>query len=200
MMLWVGLTGGIATGKSAAAQILTEMGYAVVDADSLAREVVQKGSETLAKIIETFGQEYLREDGTLDRSRMGQLVFSDPRRRQTLEDIIHPAIQVLTRKRKLELEARGENLAFYDVPLLFEKDLQNQFDSTVLIYVPHDLQLKRLMSRDQLTQDEAQQRIDAQTDIEDKKKLADYVIDNSTDIPHLKAQLAHLVDLLQNQG
>jgi len=186
-MKWIGLTGGIATGKSSAAAIIRGLGYTVLDADFLAKQAVQKGSEVLAKITQTFGQDILLPNGELDRSKMAKLVFADTLKREKLESIIHPWIKDEVLKRKKELADLGTvDLAFYDVPLLFEKDMQQAFDFVVLVYCPVSLQLSRLMQRNSLSLSEAQLRIDAQISIEDKKSKADFVIDNSGSLSDLE--------------
>lgn len=186
-MKWIGLTGGIATGKSSAAAIIRGLGYTVLDADFLAKQAVQKGSAALTKITQTFGQDVLLPNGELDRSKMAKLVFADVQKREKLEGIIHPWIKDEVLKRKKELADLGTvELAFYDVPLLFEKNMREAFDLVVLVYCPVSLQLSRLMQRNSLSLSEAQQRIDAQLSIEDKKSKADFVIDNSGSLSELE--------------
>lgn len=179
-MKWIGLTGGIATGKSSAAAVIRGLGYPVLDADQLAKQSVQKGSEALTKITQTFGQDLILENGELDRSKMGKLVFTDVVKREQLENIIHPWIKNEVLKQKEALSAAGTvDLAFYDVPLLFEKNMESSFDLIVLVYCPESVQLSRLMQRNSLSQIEARLRIDSQISIEEKKTKSDFVIDNS---------------------
>ncbi|MBN2982987.1 MULTISPECIES: dephospho-CoA kinase [Cohnella] len=176
----VGLTGGIATGKSTVARLLVESGAALVDADRIAREIVEPGQPSLAQIAERFGQDVIREDGTLNRKKLGEIVFSNEKERKALEAITHPAIRALMRERmdKLEREA-PDRLVVVDVPLLYESGLQFLFERVMVVYVPRDVQLQRLMKRDGLPEAEAKRRLAAQMDIEEKKRMADIVIDNS---------------------
>ncbi|MBB6691204.1 dephospho-CoA kinase [Cohnella xylanilytica] len=186
----IGLTGGIATGKSTVSQMLERRGAALVDADRIAREVVEPGQAPLRQIAERFGQAVLNEDGTLNRRKLGQIVFSDEAERKALEAITHPAIRALMRERMERLEAeRPDRLVVVDVPLLFESKLQSLFEQVLVVYVPRSVQLTRLMERDGLAEEEARKRLDAQMDIEDKKRLADYVIDNSAGLAETEEQL-----------
>lgn len=186
----IGLTGGIATGKSTVSQMLERRGAALVDADRIAREVVEPGQAPLRQIAERFGQAVLNEDGTLNRRKLGQIVFSDEAERKALEAITHPAIRALMRERMERLEAeRPDRLVVVDVPLLFESKLQSLFEQVLVVYVPRSVQLTRLMERDGLAEEEARKRLDAQMDIEDKKRLADYVIDNSSGLAETEEQI-----------
>ncbi|CAM3882003.1 dephospho-CoA kinase [Cohnella lubricantis] len=176
----IGLTGGIAAGKSTVSRMLTDRGAALVDLDQIAREVVSPGQEPLRLIAERFGPAVLSADGTLNRAKLGEIVFSDDAERKALEAITHPAI----RARMLQLmeafqRERPEQLVVVDVPLLFESGLQSYFQQIMVVYVPRFVQLERLMKRSGLAVDEANRRIDAQMDIEEKRRLADIVIDNS---------------------
>lgn len=176
----IGLTGGIASGKSTVSAMLTELGAALVDADRIAREVVEPGTAELSEIARAFGEDVLHEDGTLNRKRLGAIVFADAAQRKRLEQIVHPAIRRIMRQRMAELEkADPKRLVVVDVPLLFESGLQGMFERVMLVYVPPDVQLKRLMARDDLTREQALDRIGAQMPMERKRELADIIIDNS---------------------
>lgn len=198
-MLWIGLTGGIATGKSTVSNYIEELGWPVVDADLVAREVVQKGSEGLGEVVKAFGPEILTPDGTLDRAQMRKLVFKDRQKRQLLEGLLHPRIQRRTAQKRDELEASGYKVAVYDVPLLFEKNLQGQFDQTVLVYVAPELQRQRLMARDGISQDDADRLISSQMPIDQKRPLATRVIENSGTKKDLQAQVQELVQEIESQ-
>jgi dephospho-CoA kinase len=175
----IGLTGGIATGKSTVSNMLRERGAAIVDADRVAREVVEPGEPALQEIVNRFGSEILNEDGTLNRKKLGGIVFADPARRKELEAITHPAIRARMRERMAALASEDpDRLIVADIPLLFEGGLQRQYECVLLVYVPREIQKERLMKRDGLTEAEAEKRLAAQMDIEEKKRLADYVIDN----------------------
>ncbi|MFS1511842.1 dephospho-CoA kinase [Chengkuizengella sp. SCS-71B] len=181
----VGLTGGIATGKSTVSNMLVQRGARLIDADVIAREVVLPGHPVLQKVAQHFGQDILLEDGSLNRSKLGEIIFSDPSARKELEGLLHPQIRSLMKERMAQYEMEEpERLVVVDIPLLFESNLQELFSSVVLVYVPESIQLERLMKRNQLSLEEAMKRIKAQMPIESKKKLADYVIDNSKSMKH----------------
>ncbi|WP_027087955.1 dephospho-CoA kinase [Cohnella panacarvi] len=186
----IGLTGGIATGKSTVANLLAERGAYVIDLDLIAREVVEPGQPALARVAERFGQAVLREDGTLDRKKLGSIVFADEAQRRALEEILHPAIRAVMKER-MDMRERShpDQLVVVDVPLLFESKLESYFEQIMLVYVPREEQLKRLMNRDGLSEEDAERRLAAQMSIEDKKALADIVIDNSSDLAHTEAQI-----------
>lgn len=176
----IGLTGGIATGKSTVAKLLMEHGAIIIDLDVIAREVVEPGQSSLLRIAERFGQAVLQEDGSLDRKRLGSIIFADPIERKALEAILHPAIRSVMKERMLHHESQSpDKLIVVDVPLLYESGLESYFDEIMVVYVPRETQQKRLMERDKLTASEAQKRLDAQMAIEEKKAKADIVIDNS---------------------
>ncbi len=197
-MLWIGLTGGIATGKSSVAKILREMGYPVVDADELAREVVRPGSPGLKAVVQTFGPEILETSGTLNRQALGQIIFADEAKREKLEEILHPLIQDLRSREKLKLEQSDVVLAFYDVPLLFEKKMGAEFDYTVLVYASAKFQRSRIAERNKLSEPEISRRLTAQIPIEEKVKMANYVIFNEAGPAELRGNVQAVVtDLLQ---
>ncbi|MDI4647123.1 dephospho-CoA kinase [Cohnella hashimotonis] len=186
----IGLTGGIATGKSTVARMLVARGAALVDADRIAREIVEPGQASLVRIAERFGAKVIREDGTLDRRLLGSIVFADAEERKALEAITHPAIRELMRERIAALEAeRPDRLVVADIPLLYESGLQHLYEGIMVAYVPREIQRIRLIERDGMTPEEADKRIGAQMDIEKKRQLADYVIDNSRTIADTEAQL-----------
>ncbi|HSN89714.1 MAG TPA: dephospho-CoA kinase [Anaeromyxobacteraceae bacterium] len=178
-MRLVGLTGGIATGKSTFAALLRARGVPVVDADALARAAVAPGTPVLAEIARTFGPEVIAADGTLDRRRTAALVFADPETRRRLEAITHPAVRRLLQEEAARLAAEGHPLAFYDVPLLFEVGLERELDSVVVVHSPRSLQRERLARRDGLGPAEAEARLAAQMDVEEKAARADFVVENA---------------------
>ena len=186
----IGLTGGIATGKSTVSKMFVERGAILIDADQIAREVVLPGSETLKRVAERFGQAVLLDNGELNRKKLGEIIFNDPKARKDLEAIMHPAIRQRMRQKKEQAERENpDKLVVLDVPLIYESNIQDQFDEVVLVYVPEPLQLKRLMARDGLTEEEARKRLRAQISIEEKKRLADYVIDNSGTLENTRRQV-----------
>jgi dephospho-CoA kinase len=179
--LLVGLTGGIATGKSTVAETLRRLGAEVIDADQLARDVVAPGEPALAEIVREFG-DVRHADGTLDRKKLGAIVFNDPARRQRLEAITHPAIRDRFLTRLQDLQARGfEGLVFFDAPVMIESGNYRNMDRLVVVFTDEATQRARLMARDGLAPAEASTRMATQMPVVDKAKLADYVIDNCGD-------------------
>jgi dephospho-CoA kinase len=180
----IGLTGGIATGKSTVAEMLVKRGALLVDADQIARDVVVPGSEVLVKIETFFMEQYqlnvVQENGALDRKTLGELVFSNPHAKEALNSMIHPPIrkQIIERIQTLERE-NPQKLIIADIPLLFESKYDYMFDEVMLVYVSRQTQLQRLMNRDGITLEQAEQRIAAQLPIDEKRKLASVIIDNS---------------------
>lgn len=186
----IGLTGGIATGKSTVSALLVSKGALLVDADVIAREVMLPGHPVLAAVAGHFGQAVLLADGTLDRKKLGDIVFRDPSQRQALNDITHPAIRREIQERVESLEREyPDRLVVVDIPLLFESGLEHMYERVMLVYAPRNIQLERLMERNQLSRNEASARIGSQMDIEEKKLKADIVIDNSGDAEQTKRQI-----------
>lgn len=178
-MIKVGLTGGIGSGKSEVARLLAERGAVVIDADALAREAVAPGTAGLAAVVEEFGTEVLAPDGSLDRAKLGALVFADAERRAALEAIVHPYVG--RRSAELMAGADDEAVVVYDVPLLAEKQLQDGFDVVVVVDVSAETQVRRLAAARGMPEDEARARIAAQATREQRLAVADVVIDNDTD-------------------
>jgi dephospho-CoA kinase len=172
-----GLTGGLASGKSTVAARFTARGVPVIDADALAREVVGPQSPGLAEIVARFGAEVTR-DGALDRRRLAEIVFSSPEQLARLEAIIHPRVQALRDTRVSELQARGEPLACYEVPLLYEKGLAHDLYPIVVVSLPEAVQIARARHRDSSTEAQVRARLSAQLPLVEKAQRADYVIDN----------------------
>ncbi len=189
----IGLTGGIASGKSTVADMIRNYNIPIVDADVIAREVVEPGESALEEIVQSFGSEMKAEDGGLDRKRLGSVIFNNEDKRELLNSILHPAI----RKRMLEEVAsyknQGEPHVVLDIPLLYESELNHLVDRTLLVYVDPSTQLKRLMERDGSTEQEASDRIQSQMPIEKKKELADAVIDNTGSRKESEEQLVHVL-------
>lgn len=175
----IGLTGGIATGKSSVALFFTELGIPVIDADQLARDAVQQGSPALEQIILLFGRELLTHDGSLDRKRLGALIFSDPEKRRQLENILHPEIRKLAEERIAQAAAAGHPRLIYMAPLLIEADVTDRVDTVWVVTVRPEIQLERLMRRDGISQERAQSMIDSQMPLSEKERYGSVVIDNS---------------------
>ena len=188
----VGLTGGIACGKSTVSRMLEARGAAIVDADRIAREVVLPGQPALRDIRETFGEDVIAADGALDRKRLGAIVFADEAARKKLEGILHPRIRAEMARQMAEWNAKEpERLVVVDIPLLYESGLDKlfSFEEIVVVYVPRSVQLERLIARDGLPLEDAERRLDAQMPIERKRELADVVIDNSGTLAETERQV-----------
>ncbi|AJS59572.1 dephospho-CoA kinase [Paenibacillus sp. IHBB 10380] len=176
----IGLTGGIATGKSTVSSLLVKKGAMLVDADAIAREVMLPGHPVLVAVAEHFGQALIQSDGTLDRKKLGSIVFNDPEALKALNAISHPAIRQEIRTSMETLEEKyPDRLVVVDIPLLYESALESMFHEVLVVYTSRVLQKERLMERDQLDSGQAELRLQAQMDIEDKRSRADWVIDNS---------------------
>ncbi len=188
-MKLIGLTGGIASGKSAVSRMLREAGVPVVDADVLAREAVAPGTEALRAIAARFGARVIGADGTLDRKALGAVVFADPAARADLNAIVHPAVAALAAERLAELRAAGAPVAVYEVPLLFESGLEGAMDATILVAASEDAQLRRMASRDGLDEEAARARIAAQLPLAEKRLRATAVVENDGTLAELAARL-----------
>lgn len=186
----IGLTGGIATGKSTVAALLVERGALLVDADQVAREVVMPGESALEAVASKFGQAVLHSDGTLNRPALGKIVFNNQDLLAQLEGILHPAIRMRMQQRIKQYAVEyPERLIVADIPLLYETEQQSLYDGIMVVYVPQQQQLERLMQRNSITEEEANRRISLQMDIEEKKRRADWVIDNSGTIAETTRQI-----------
>jgi dephospho-CoA kinase len=188
----IGLTGGIASGKSTAARLLEEFGATVVDADHLSREVVEPGTPALAAIIRTFGAEVVSADGTLNREALGLKVFGDPEARRILERIVHPAIRDLARRRLDDLRAAGTAVVFYMAPLLMEAGADSLCDEIWVVDLDETTQEQRLTCRDGMTREDARRRMASQMPLAEKAARGDVVIDNRGSVPELAARLKEL--------
>ncbi len=184
-----GLTGGIGSGKSSVAEMFEAYGIPVVSADELSRMVVAKGSESLTAVQAAFGDEVLDENGELDRQAMARIVFSDATRRRELEAILHPRIRERFEQVLDALEKAGHEVVVYEVPLLFEKKLQGDMHAVVLVTASTDTRVARVMSRDTSTREQVLARMNAQMSEAEKRKLADYVIDNEGDLDDLRREV-----------
>ncbi|KZS44292.1 dephospho-CoA kinase [Paenibacillus glucanolyticus] len=190
----IGLTGGIATGKSTVSSMLAMKGALLVDADIIAREVMLPGHPVLDEVTEHFGQDILFEDSTLNRKKLGEIIFHNPEQRTALNAITHPAIRQEIRERTEAYERQHpDRLVVADIPLLLEAREQYPFlEQIAVVYVPRELQLERLMNRDALTREAAEARLSSQMDIEQKKSLADILIDNSGSLVETQLQVDNL--------
>ena len=191
----VGLTGGVAAGKSTVSALLAELGAVVVDADLLAREVVAPGTEGLAEVVAAFGPDVLTDDGALDRAALGAVVFADPARRRTLEAIIHPRV----RARAAALEARAPDgaIVVHDIPLLAETGQAASFDAVIVVDVPEETQVERMTKERGLSAEEARSRIAAQATREERLAVATYVVDNTGTLDDLRTRVAEVYEALR---
>lgn len=174
-----GLTGGLASGKSTVGRMFRARGVPVIDADLLAREVVERGSEGLAAVVAAFGEDILLPDGSLDRAKVAAIVFPDAEKRRTLNSIVHPRIGALSAKRIAAAEAGGHALACYEAALLVENKLVEAFRPLVVVAVPEEVQIARAMARDSATEEQARARVAAQLPLSAKVAVADFVIDTT---------------------
>lgn len=193
MTLVVGLTGGIASGKSTVANMFKEMGIEVIDADIEARKAVEIGEVAYEQIVTYFGEGILDDDRTINRSKLGEIIFNDNVKRQKLNEIVHPDVRRRMNEKKEVAILRGDQIVVLDIPLLFESGLKHMVDVVLLVYVEKDVQLQRLMDRNLLTKEEALARIQSQMPIEDKRKLADKMINNNGTIDDTKKQLIEIL-------
>lgn len=200
-MLRVGLTGSIAVGKSFVAGLLAELGCRVLDADHTAREVVAAGTPGLRAVVEAFGAEVLKEDGTLNRAYLGSLVFASERERLRLNSILHPFI-IAAQDQQLRLweEADPRGIAIIDAALMIESGGYKRFDKLIVVHCRASVQLERLMARNQLSREEAERRIAAQMPQEEKKLYADYLIDTSEGFEETRRRTLEVYDALKSEA
>ncbi|HAR3847913.1 TPA: dephospho-CoA kinase [Staphylococcus aureus] len=189
----IGLTGGIASGKSTVSELLSVFGFKVVDADKAAREAVKKESKGLAQVREVFGDEAIDENGEMNRRYMGDLVFNHPEKRLELNAIIHPIVRDIMEEEKQEYLKQGYNVIM-DIPLLFENELENTVDEVWVVYTSESIQMDRLMQRNNLSLEDAKARVYSQISIDKKSRMADHVIDNLGDKLELKQNLERLLE------
>ncbi len=183
----MGLTGGVASGKSTVSAMLAELGAVVIDADALAREVVAPGSDGLAAVVDVFGLEVLGPDGGLDRPKLGAIVFADPDKRKALEAIVHPRVRA--RAAEMEAAAPPGAIVVHDIPLLTETGQAPTFDAVVVVDVPVEVQVDRMVRIRGMRPEDARARVAAQARREDRLAVATYVIDNTASLEDLRAQV-----------
>jgi len=196
----IGLSGGIGTGKSSVARMFAAQGAVVIDADAIVHELQARGMPMVAELAEAFGPSVLDAEGGLDRAALGAIVFRDPDARARLNAIVHPKVGAEFARRVAEARASGVRVLVLDIPLLFEgrrtgtgSAARMQFDATVLVYAPEPLQIERQIARDRCSRDEAIRRVRAQMPIEEKKALADYVIDNGGSLADTERQVREIL-------
>ncbi|MGE1095509.1 dephospho-CoA kinase [Bacillus altitudinis] len=194
MTLVIGLTGGIASGKSTVSQMIKEKGIRVVDADIIAKEAVSKGSAALHQIVQTFGEEVLLPNGELNRQQLGAIIFSDEEKRKKLNAIVHPEVRKEMLEQRDEGVSNNETFVVLDIPLLFESKLEGLVDRIIVVYTTPELQLSRLMNRNDLSEEEALNRIHSQQPLEEKCQKADCVIENTKDLAFIRKQLENILN------
>lgn len=196
-MLMAGLTGGIASGKSTVTAIMQKAGAVIIDADVIAHQVVAPGLPAWKAIKSRFGPQVLKPDGAIDRAKLGDLVFNDPGLRKELEGIIHPRVRDKIDDEVTQLRHVSPNVVvIQDIPLLFETGMTEGLDEIIVVYVPAALQIERLIQRDGIEMEAAKARIDAQLSIEEKRRLATIVIDNSGDVDQTRKQTLKVYECL----
>ncbi|RIP34097.1 dephospho-CoA kinase [Staphylococcus gallinarum] len=188
----IGLTGGIATGKSTVSELLTIHGFKIVDADVASRKAVEKGTTGLAKIREQFGDEAILDNGEMNRQYIGELVFNHPEKRLELNKIVHPIVHEIMEQEKETYLKQGYNVIM-DIPLLYENELQDTVDEVWLVYTSESIQIERLMERNDLSLEDAKARVLSQISIDKKRRMADHVIDNRDTKLELKQNVEALL-------
>jgi dephospho-CoA kinase len=194
MSLVIGLTGGIASGKSTVSNILKEMNITIIDADVEARLAVEKGEPAYQKIVAEFGNNILLTNEEIDRVKLGSIIFHNVEKRQLLNSIVHPEVRKRMNNQVEAAKEREEQVIILDIPLLFESKLTHMVEKTILVYVDRDIQLKRLMERNDLSLEEAEARIKSQMPLSEKVALADAVINNNGSIAETKKQVIEVLN------
>ena len=197
----IGLTGGIATGKSTVSAMLEKAGAAIIDADRIARAVVEKGLPAHREIIANFGSGVLLPDGEIDRDVLGDIIFNDPVKKTLLNSIVHPRVKKeVDRQLRQIKKTRPESIVILDIPLLFESKMHHDLEDVIVVYAPQHIQIERLMQRDKISATDALARIGSQMPIEEKKKMATLVIDNSGNIEDTHEQTLAIFKLLKSSS
>jgi len=199
-LLVVGLTGGIATGKSTVSTILENAGALIIDADRIAREVVKKGRPAHCAIVENFGKNVLLPDGEINRSVLGDIIFNDPRKKHLLNSIVHPHVRKEQNRQLKHIEQTNPNtIVILDIPLLIESKMYRDLSEVVVVYAPEHIQTKRLMQRDGISKADALARVRSQMPIEEKKDKATIVIDNSGTRANTRKQTLKIFQRLKDK-
>ena len=200
MTLVLGLTGGIATGKSTADKFFEEKNIPIVDCDEIAHNIMNVNKPAWKDIKEVFGEKYLNEDQTINRKKLGKLVFNDPTKMKILNEITHPRIFQEMESQIAQYKSEGYSLIIVDAPVLFESHSEKYYDKTLVISLPQDLQIKRLMARNNLTKEEALSRINSQMALKEKEARATYVIENTGSVEDLYKKLNELLTKIKYEG
>ncbi len=196
-MLWIGITGPIGGGKSTVSELLRQQGYPVVDADAVVHQLLSPGGVAEAAVFKTFGENLRNSQGALDRRALGQKVFADPSQLSLLEGVLHPLVRMAVARQRQMLADQGHKVAFYDVPLLFEKSMQEQFDSVIVISASVDQRRARFKKRTGLSDSEFNARNQRQLPVEEKMRLANAVIQNDGEQQQLRLEIARVLQQLK---
>ena len=188
----IGLTGGIASGKSTVSELLSAHGFKIVDADIASRQAVEKGTKGLERVKEAFGEQAIDENGEMNRAYVGEVVFNQPEKRLELNEIVHPIVREIMEKEKVQYLSEGYHVIM-DIPLLFENNLQDTVDEVWLVYTSESIQIDRLMERNNISMEEAKARVYSQISIDKKRRMADHEIDNRDTKLELKQNLENLL-------
>jgi dephospho-CoA kinase len=195
-MKWIGLTGSIATGKSTVKKLIESRGFPVIDADFISHELTQIGAAGYKQVVAQFGSTILNLDQSLNRRALGSIIFSDLQKKELLENILHPLIKKEVHQLKQSYQKNNCAICFYDVPLLFEKNLKPDFDQVILVWCDAETQRKRLQLRNSISEAEAVSRMNSQIRMSLKIKNSDHCLDNSTDLVNLQRQVGQLLGRL----
>jgi dephospho-CoA kinase len=200
-MLIAGLTGSIATGKSTVSAILKDLGAFIVDADKIARDVVSPGMKAWEEIVRVFGKDVLQKTGEIDRESLARIVFNDSVMRGKLEEIIHPEVMRVIDEEIRSIKSNSSNaVLILDVPLLIEVGMHKGMSEVIVVYCPEDMQIMRLMLRDNISREEALTKVRAQMPIEEKRRLATLLIDNSSSVDETRKQVEDAYDRLRQKA
>ncbi len=197
MTLVLGLTGGIATGKSTVAKMFEDRNITVIDTDKIARELLNKGTESYNEVIKFFTSDILLTNGEINRKKLGRIIFANAQKREKLNSIVHPRVLKIVDAEIQKSRDKDEKVIVLDVPLLFESGFDKKVDKTIVVYTSHKAQVKRLMERDLIKREYAEMKINAQMSINDKVDIADYVINNSLSILNTKKDFNKILEELE---
>lgn len=198
-MIIAGLTGGIASGKSTVSRILSDAGAHVIDADQIAKEEVEKGAPAYCDVVSFFGRGILQADGAIDRKRLADIIFNDPEKKARLNAIVHPHVYRRTQQKITDISRRtSDAVIILDIPLLLEADMDRNLDELIVVYVPESIQLERLMQRDAIDAAAAMARIRSQMPIDEKRRRATIVIDNSGGLDDCRRQALEVFEHLKS--
>ncbi len=193
----IGLTGGIASGKSTIASFFKDEGIPVIETDQIAKTILQPGSDAFSAVVKHFGEEILLSEGIINRKALGERIFKDEHERDILNQIIHPEVRIITQSKADVLKKEGHAIIVIDVPLLFEAGFDQDVDQTLVVSVPKDIQIERLMARDGIEKAYALKKTNAQMPLKEKRKRADFVIDNRGSILDTKNQFNEVLKALK---